>query len=237
MKETTIRKVLKYVEQYPGNKVHIFNGQMMYKEFQMKGFMKKEENYIPWNEAMCWGNADGDIFSINFVQKRIQSLNTTEQEYQKIVLEPLHIFMNKIEEGVVVCWFGLDMFCQMNLLTCLAYLEQRKYRGKVVCCLFDEENVDETLRIKEIELKTIVNCYKDIICRKKEIDTLPFVEMKQAMIDYLSLDSGDNEIVKYIKEHINEEKSVILHELMNKFKRFGLGDLQYLQIIDEILKK
>lgn len=236
MEEKAIHEIHKYLDRFPGKKIHILNGEVMLKEFQIKKYVDGDQ-VVPWNEAMCWGEVTEEIFSHAFIQKRVQSLNTTESEYKHIVLEPLQELTRLLETEVVVCWFGYDMFCQMNLLTCLAYLNQLNYKGKVVCCLFDENNNDETIICKEVEIKKAKECFQQIICQKNETELLPVCEMKQAMIDYLSLESQENEIVDYVKENIFEEKNVLLKQLMAKFQRFGLGDIQYLQIIDQILNK
>ncbi|AJQ25658.1 hypothetical protein [Pelosinus fermentans] len=36
-------------------------------------------------------------------------------------------------------WFGYDMFCQMNLITILVYLEQSGYKGDVLSCMVLEK--------------------------------------------------------------------------------------------------
>ena len=66
-----------------------------------------------------------------------------------MTLKPLKPLLTN-DYKCIVLWFGDDMFCQMNLLTVLAFLEQQRYQGKVYYYMVKEMtyDVEET----EIEL-------------------------------------------------------------------------------------
>ncbi len=55
--------------------------------------------------------------------------NSSVESYTKKVIDPLKKLFTK-EYKCIVLWFGEDMFCQMNLLTILSYLEQSRYEGE-----------------------------------------------------------------------------------------------------------
>ena len=58
----------------------------------------------------------------------------------------------------ICLWFGKDTFCQMNLLTLLAYLEQIDFSGKITLNYID----DETFEIIENDINVKLGIYKDI---------------------------------------------------------------------------
>lgn len=76
---------------YEANILHILNGSCMMKEFQKKKWWNEKFNYVSFNESMCWGEADEEIFSQAFIEKRIQSLdgiidiNGSYQRYKSII--------------------------------------------------------------------------------------------------------------------------------------------------------
>ena len=80
---------------------------------------------IPFCEAMMDGEVVENIYSEEFVAIRAKSLNVTEDEYRAkmYVCDSL----NDKNYQIIHLWFGKDTFCQMNLLTLLAYLEQIEY--------------------------------------------------------------------------------------------------------------
>ncbi|HHU59913.1 TPA: hypothetical protein GXZ34_03215 [bacterium] len=105
-------------------KLEILNGQVMYDHFN--NLKNNNSIYVPFNEAMCEGPPHIDIFSDAFITDRCKSLGVTYLEYKKITLEPLEPLLdNKFKE--VILWFDEDMFCQINMLTILAYLDQNNF--------------------------------------------------------------------------------------------------------------
>ena len=84
---------------------------------------------VPFREAMMDGDAVGDIFSDEFIQKRAQCLNVDKQQY----ISNIQVLCDALEKDISLClWFGKDTFCQMNLLTLLAYLEKIDFGGKII---------------------------------------------------------------------------------------------------------
>lgn len=212
------------------NILHILNGSCMLEKFKNNKLMNKKATYVSFNEAMCWGETDTEIFSNSFIKKRVESLQTTEEAYRKIVLEALKpLFEQKFE--IIVLWFGDDMFCQINLITILAYLEQIGYSGDVLFCMA-LERVDEILEDAfEIDTNGYLDIYKDVLCNRQK----PGLEMLsvtyQAVNMYLTYRKDKSPIVKYIKSNLGKENLIV--DLLILFPEYGLGDLQYQMLIDE----
>ncbi len=59
MKNETIKNVQGEIERnYPLKTLHILNGLCMLDSFQKNDLMSEKAIYIPFNEAMCWGETN-----------------------------------------------------------------------------------------------------------------------------------------------------------------------------------
>ncbi|OIU71772.1 hypothetical protein BHE18_03700 [Rossellomorea aquimaris] len=101
--------------------LNILNGTEMYKHFKETQFLDSK-NMIPFNEAMCYGDTCEVIFSEEFNNIRAKVHHVTPAQYTDITLKPLQPLFSG-EFGRIALWFDEDMFCQMNLLTILAWLD------------------------------------------------------------------------------------------------------------------
>lgn len=232
-KDEVIEKIQEQVaEKYEAKVLHILNGGAMLEDFKQNGRMKGNFTYVPFNEAMCWGEADEEVFSAEFIKKRVESLNTTEEDYRKIVMEPLEpLFKDKF--NIIVMWFGDDMFCQINMLTVLGFLEQVGYEGGLLFCMV-HESTDEILPdAHEMILEGSLEKYRSIVCNRKmpSCELLPF--MYQGASLYLSYRSETSEISRYIIQNLNKQPKELISELLQTFPKYGLGDLQYEMMIKD----
>lgn len=210
----------------------ILNGECTYNELEVNNMMNVNHTFNIWNEAMCWGNSESNIFSESFINTRIKSLNTTSEDYERIVLKPLRDLLEEKFDNIL-CFFGEDMFCQINMLTLLAYLDQIQYEGKVISCVFDENDQNKEILVNEIDIHHYSIYYKKIICEKENIE-LSNPVLNYAKDLYLSYQSLNSEINQYIIKHINEDERSLVYQLMNQFPQYGLGDLQYFELIRQI---
>lgn len=123
-KKLRIEDLQKRVDGYFDHEVlNILNGQQMYEEFSSQQLMGKSD-YAPFNKAMCVHDTVKTIFSDSFKKVRAAGHQVSLAKYEAITVASLqnNLFSKKYQ--CIVLWFGEDMFCQMNLLTVLAYLEQ-----------------------------------------------------------------------------------------------------------------
>ena len=123
------------------------------------------EVFIPFNEAMIYGNPHEDIFSKTFILERIKTHKTTESEYMSNMKEFLDL-KDKLNQYEITCWFGEDEFCQINLLTLLAYLEQINYKKEITLNLINETTYDIKLKTK-INVKGFKQKYLKEILKEK----------------------------------------------------------------------
>nr|WP_173918662.1 AraC family transcriptional regulator [Halobacillus sp. Marseille-Q1614] len=210
--------------------LHILNGQVMYEEFKHKEIMGNSD-YAPFNEAMCVNATTRNIFNKEFIKRRAAGHLESVEDYINKVINPLNnLFNNKYK--YIVLWFGEDMFCQMNLLTLLAYLEQSDYRGRVFLNSFRED--EGKVRQTELQLGNYSTVYEDILLdhKKTSVDVVPV--MYQAIDLYLEMLKDDNPVIQYIKSNINLSTSELLERLFELFPTIGYGDVQYKKLISKI---
>jgi hypothetical protein len=139
--------------------LHILNGQVMYEEFKNNRLMG-DSDYAPFNEAMCVNVTTDQIFNKEFINIRAAGHHESVEGYIEKVITPLANLFNKEYEHIVL-WFGEDMFCQMNLLTILSYLEQSGYEGKVFLNSFNEDEFKVSLT--DLKLGHYYSVYKEVL--------------------------------------------------------------------------
>lgn len=210
--------------------LNILNGQAMYDEFKDKKLMRNTD-YAPFNEAMCVNTTTKNIFNEEFIKTRAIGHHELVENYIDKVINPLNNLFNKDYECIVL-WFGEDMFCQMNLLTILAYLEQADYRGRVFLNSFREDE----FKVRQIELRlgNYLTVYEDVLLnhKKTSIEVLPV--MYQAIDIYLEMLKEDNPVTNYISKNISLPESQLINRLFIHFPTIGYGDLQYKKLISKI---
>ena len=210
--------------------LNILNGQMMYDEFYSKKLMG-ESDYAPFNEAMCVHATTTPIFDNNFIEVRAKGHGVTVENYNNKVIKPLSNLFEK-DYTYIVLWFGEDMFCQMNLLTLLAYLEQSDYKGRVFLNSFreDEFKVNQT----EITLGDYCSVYEEVLVNHtKPIHEL-FPLMYQAIEIFLGMQTENNPVTAYILKNKQLPQSQLLTQLFKLFPTVGYGDTQYIELINKI---
>lgn len=222
----------KKAELFDTDVLNIFNGQRMYDEFHSNKVMGNSD-YVPFNEAMCVHPTSKRIFDDQFIQLRAEGHQSSVESYKKMVIEPLKpLFQNYY--NYIVVWFGEDVFCQMNLLTVLAYLEQSNYKGKVFLNSFrdDEFKVNQT----ELLLGNYLDVYEEVFLhqQKPSFELLPV--MYQAIELHLSMLAEDNSVKKYIKNKDHLSEFELVKQLISVFPTLGYGDLQYIEIIKQVRK-
>lgn len=222
-------------ELFDSDVLNILNGQIMYEEFREQKLMGNSD-YAPFNEAMCVHAATSDIFNERFITVRAKGHHSSVEEYTKKVIEPLRNLSQK-KYSYIVLWFGEDMFCQINLLTLLAYLEQMDYKGTVFINNFreDEFKVNQT----ELTLENYNYIYQQVVVnhqRPSFKSFMPIPVMYQAINLYLEMLEEENPVTKYIQQHTNVPTTELLPQLFRLFPNIGYGDLQYIELINKFKK-
>ncbi|MEH7380954.1 hypothetical protein V7138_10775 [Bacillus sp. JJ1533] len=213
--------------------VHILNGQAMYNYFNKTHFLEQEV-MIPFNEAMCYGDTSSDLFSQQFIELRASVHQVTTEQYSEVVLEPLKPFFN-LNFKRVILWFDTDMFCQINLLTILAWLDHSNYKGEITLHLVDD-NFELINRI-DLMVNGYEALYKQILIKKETTEQIEPACLEVGINHYLTYLNHDSELLNFIRENKNVPEKVLISLLIKKFKEYGLGDRQYAEIIESYRKR
>ena len=184
---------------------------------------------VPFCEAMMDGETVANIYSQQFVELRARSLNVTENEYRSKMY--VYDAMKNNDYQTLRLWFGKDTFCQMNLLTLLAYLEQIDYKGEVKLNYIDDETFEVIEADIEVQLGVYRKIYEDVLMLR-QVPADAGVLSVRAMELFLDYHSKDGELVKLVRENAHKEKRELIALLLEQTKEYGLSDLQVERLID-----
>ncbi|MEH7236686.1 AraC family transcriptional regulator [Bacillus sp. JJ1562] len=213
--------------------IHVLNGQVMYNHFKKTQFLE-QELMVPFNEAMCFGETSSNLFSEEFIDIRSKVHQVTTTQYNEITLKPLKpFFTGKFTH--INLWFDADMFCQINLLTVLAWLDRVKYQGDVQFHLVDDRF--EVLNHFNLEVEGYYDLYKNVLIDKEMPRHIEPPTLEKGIELYLNYLNQDSILIKFIKEHQHVQEKELVSLLLNNFKEYGLGDLQYKKMIETTRNK
>ena len=187
---------------------------------------------IPFCEAMMDGEVVANIFSQQFIVLRAKSLNVTENEYKSkmYVYDAL-----KNNDYLSIClWFGKDTFCQINLLTLLAYLEQIEYKGELKLNYIDDETFEVSESDIEVELGIYSKIYEDVLISKNVPNNVGVLSAR-AIDLFFDYHSVSGELAKLVRANEDKGRAELIHLLLDKSKDYGLSDLQAEKLIDSNL--
>ena len=183
---------------------------------------------LPFCEVMMDGDAAPDIYSDEFIELRSKELGVSTEEYRAKMHIQTALDENKYSE--LRLWFGKDTFCQTNLLTLLAYLEQIGYGGKVVLNYID----DETFEVIEENIPVVLGVYKrlyeDILIAKKNPTDMGAL-VAEAIELYFDYHSDSGALARLVREHSDKEDMALICLLLEASKSYGLSDLQAEKLI------
>ncbi|MBW3111679.1 AraC family transcriptional regulator [Bacillus sp. MCCB 382] len=209
--------------------LHILNGTEMYKRFKETGFLKIEE-MIPFNEAMCYGEMCENIFSDEFIEMRTRVHNVTRDQYADITLKPLQpLFEENVDH--IALWFDEDMFCQMNVLTVLAWLDQREYIGSIDLHLVDDQY--KPLNEYSLQAKGYAALYEQVMIHHEMPESVELKPLNRGIELYLNYLKKDNELKLYIQKHRDVPVEKLVSLMIENFREYGLGDTQYFRLIKD----
>jgi hypothetical protein len=209
------------------NTLHILNGQEMYNHYKRTEFLDPQW-MIPFNEAMCDGGTCSDIFSEEFIRIRTEVHQVTREQYERITLEPLRTLLEEPFSELVL-WFDSDMFCQINLLTLLGWLDQTNYRGAVTLHLVGDRF--ERIAAFSLEAQGYHSIYQQVLIKKEAPEHIHPAPLKKGVELYLNHLDPSSDLMVFIRERLAMPNEELVRLLLDSFKAYGLGDVQYEKII------
>ena len=184
---------------------------------------------IPFCEAMMDGDTLSDIYSGEFIELRSKALGVSAKEYKSKMHVQTAPFENYSELRL---WFGKDTFCQTNLLTLLAYLEQIEYGGKVVLNYIDDESFEVTRENIPVTLGMYKKLYEDILIAKKHPADLGVLDAEGIEL-YFDYHADTGALARLVRENSDKDDLNLICLLLENSKAYGLSDLQAQKLIEK----
>ena len=209
--------------------LNITNGEYFNKYFTSKF----DSPSVPFCEAMMDGETISNIFSEEFIKLRAESLSVSENEYGSKMY--VYDALNQNTYEAINLWFGKDTFCQTNLLTLLAYLEQIEYQGQIKLNYIN----DETFEIIESNIDVKLGIYNEIyqkIMMSKSVPNEIGALDNNGLNLYIDYHSDNGVLANLVKSNAHKSKKELIVLLLEQSKDYGLSDLQAEKLI-QIYKK
>lgn len=184
---------------------------------------------VPFCEAMMDGKTIIDIYSDEFIKLRSAELGVDINTY-KSKMQVCNALENN-DYSSINLWFGKDTFCQMNLLTLLAYLEQIGYCGKVVLNYIDDETFEVLDTDVNVELGPYKKVYEDILISKR-IPSETGAIYSKAIELYFDYHSENGTLANLVRENSSMNHRDLVCLLLKNSKEYGLSDIQAEKLIE-----
>lgn len=182
-----------------------------------------QKNAIPFRECMMMGNAKMQVFSEEFINLRAKQLSVTPYEYVDKNFSLLKLKENIQNYQSVSLWFGKDSFCQINLLTVLAYLEQLNCRVNITLNLIDDETFEVLESGISVKLGIYSGLYEKIVINKSsELDNYGVI-CQNAVRLYFDYLSPDGNLASIVKENRLKDKTWLINKLITVSRDYGLS--------------
>lgn len=204
--------------------LHITSGESVAMELRNQNVA----HVIAFNEAMCEGDAAADLFSREFCTKRAEAYDISEAEYT-FFGEKLAGILPETER--IELYFDYDMFCAVNTITLLAYLEKMHFTGKITFHLVAQDGTANVLQSFPISLGMFGDVYQQVLVNRKPAKT-GMAHMDEGIRLYLAYKQPDNEIVRYIKENRSLPRMELCRQILIRYAAYGIGDTAILKLID-----
>ncbi len=177
---------------------------------------------LPFNEAMCEGEAALPVFGEEFCRLRAKAYGVRYDEY--LQKSPVAGLKKSGGYGCLELYFDHDMFCAVNAVTLLAYLEQSGFGGKILFHLIAQDGRADVLESAPIRADGYLAHYRALLLDRRAVRT-GFDIFDRVLPLYLEYKKKDNEIVRYAREHRSEEKETLIKKMLAAFRDYGLSDL------------
>ena len=208
--------------------LNITNGEYFNSYFKSKF----EGEAVPFCEAIMDGAVTTNIFSEEFIQLRSKELQVSEQEYRAKMYAYDALSRNTYE--TICLWFGKDTFCQVNLLTVLAFLEQIEYKGSLILNYICDETYEILESDIDVKLGVYGKIYQDVLVSKvmsKEVGVL----YARAIDLYFDYHSEDGILANLVRDNSDKNEMELVKLLLEQSKEYGLSDLQAMRLINTYL--
>ena len=206
-------------------RINIVSGDAMAEYGEQLGF----KNCTVFAEAMIDGTVKDPVpFSQSFINERAKVHGTHPDKYRKKFAQQL-LKMRAGDE--VHVYFGEDLFCQLNLITVLAYLE-RTGIGKVTYHVIFEDEMKETALIENLETAGFSEIYKAVLINHASA-SVPLEIMEKGIMLYMDyLDEG-GKLASFIRSNETDSVLQLTVKIIKQLPEYGLGTEQCAYVINK----
>lgn len=150
--------------------LHITNGDSTtsyLKSLKIKG------EFITWREMLCEGKTSHDVGSEDFWKTRFdflkKSYKISKKTFIDFTLKEYRLLCQKKHQEEIVLWFEHDLFCQINMIAVLSWLNRyRKGVPTYLVCSGDVENFNKRLGLAELNKEQIQEHYQNKVLLKQD---------------------------------------------------------------------
>lgn len=187
------------------------------------------EPVYAFNEAMCEGDTVTDIFSQEFVKERASAYGISENEYR-----PFYEKFDGVlqENNYLELFFDHDMFCAINTITLLTYLEKIEFEGRIHFNLIPQDGTAAVLKSFPITLGSFEEVYRKVLIERTPVKT-GIEHLDTGILMYLEYKNPNGEIIQYIKQNLCLSRTELCQKILTDFKDYGLGDCGIFRMIDD----
>lgn len=204
-------------------RINIVSGDTMAEYGEQLGF----KNYTVFAEAMINGTVkDCNPFSQSFINERAKVHGIHPDKYRKKCAQ--HLLKMRAGDDVHV-YFGEDLFCQLNLITLLAFLEKQGI-DKVTYHVVFEDEMKETALIENLETTGFSEIYKSVLINHTSA-SVPLEIIEKGIMLYLDyLDEG-GKLASFIRSNPEDSVLQLTVKIIKQLPEYGLGEEQCSYII------
>lgn len=188
-----------------------------------------DADILPFNEAMCEGEYCVPIFGDEFCALRARAYNVPAAEYAK--KSPRARLKNISGNDDITLYFDGDMFCAVNAITLLAYLEQSGYLRDVCFHLLKQDGSAEILCSEQLSPRGYYGIYERVFLRR-ELCKTGFAVFDRVLPLFFDYRTPDNAIMRFARCHADKDAETLLRAMLLAFSDYGLS----VQAAEQFLK-
>ena len=187
------------------------------------------KNCYVFAESMIDGKTtDLQPFSQTFINERAKVHGIHPDKYRKKCAQQ---FLKMRAGDEVHVYFGEDLFCQLNLITLLAYLE-RIGIDKVTYHVVFEDEMKETAVIENVETKGFSEIYKAVLIDNTTAN-VPLEIMEKGISLYLDYLDENGRLATFIRSNETDSVLQLTVKIIKQLPEYGIGDVQCAYVINK----
>lgn len=206
-------------------RINIVSGDTMAEYGEQLGF----KNCTVFGEAMIDGTVKDEVpFSQNFINERAKVHGIHPDKYRKKCAQQLL----KMRAGDDVhVYFGEDLFCQLNLITLLAFLERTGIQKVTYHVVFEDE-MKETAVIENLETTGFSQIYKSVLIGHTTA-AVPLEIMEKGISLYLDYLDENGKLATFIRSYETDSVLQLTVKIIKQLPEYGIGTEQCAYVINK----